>query len=75
MTVMDCLHEYATLGNVIFGNPYPLGSIRMYVGNGTKLRTADAENAFKDVQRRRTEETSENAAAPRFPSEKHMCNT
>lgn len=75
MSVLDGLYEYAHLGKDVFGNPGSFAKARILLTKGTKHSTADAEKAFKDVAKSRTEWIGKNDPLPRFPSSKHMCHT
>lgn len=74
MPVLDCLYEYARMGPDVFGRTRFLASIRMLMPGGTKLSTTSAEQAYRNVARRRMEH-EETDNVPRFPTKKHLCHT
>lgn len=61
MTVPDCLHEYKTLGERVFGKPRPLGVVGSAIGftKWTKYDAANLERVFRDVSARRGEQSDE----------------
>ncbi len=76
MTVPDCISEYRTLGQEVFGKPRIFSTLRFGVGHRYKYKAARVEKVFKDVARRRNEKPGN--IAPRriaFPSGKGLCTT
>lgn len=55
MTVPDCLREYETLGNTVFGHPRFFSLHRFKVGSRPKYKAARLEDAVRDVTKRRSE--------------------
>ena len=76
MTVPDCIHEYRSLGQKVFGKPRFIFALRFAVGNRYKYKAARLEKVFKDVTRRREEKSASNATGRiTFPSGKGLCAT
>lgn len=69
MTVDDCIKEYKTLGERIFGHPRPLakGAILWHKFNAEKL-----EEVIKEVTKRHSEASD---FEPLFPSAEDLCRT
>ena len=69
MTVDDCINEYITLGQKVFGNPRPLafGAVMWH-----KFNHRDLEDVIKDVTRRHSEKSELDAL---FPSHEDFCRT
>ncbi|KAL8926793.1 MAG: hypothetical protein Q9172_001670 [Xanthocarpia lactea] len=70
MTVDDCINEYKTLGQKIFGNPRPLafGAVMWHKFNYRVL-----EDVIKNVTRRHSEKSEEDVL--HFPSDEDLCRT
>ena len=77
MTVPDCISEYRSLGQEVFGKPRLFTTLRFGVGNRTKYKAARLERVFKDVTKRRNEqpEPSETYGKITFPSGRGLCTT
>lgn len=70
MTVDDCINEYMTLGQKIFGNPRPLafGAVMWH-----KFKYRDLEDVLKNVTRRHSEKSELDVL--HFPSDEDLCRT
>lgn len=76
MTVSDCIDEYKTLGEGIFGNSHFFIALRFGVGNRCKYDTKRVEKVYKDVARRRNERLDDPTYGQiRFPSGRGLCAT
>ncbi|MCJ1359612.1 MAG: hypothetical protein MMC33_009614 [Icmadophila ericetorum] len=77
MSVPDCIEEYMTLGDEVFGNPRTFNTLRFKIGNRAKYDTTKLERVFQDVTERRSEKIDEshNDSRVKFPSNPGMCKT
>ena len=75
MSVPDCINEYKTLGEEVFGRPRVFSTLRFGLGNRTKYKAARLEKVFKDVTVRRNEYLADPDPNIRFPSGRGMCKT
>ena len=73
MTVPDCISEYETLGQEVFGKPRFFTTLRFGVGNKTKYRANELKKVFENVTERRSEQSSHGRV--KFPSERGLCRT
>lgn len=75
MSVDDCLAEYETLAEQVFGNPrrvHHAGKLGILVRKN-KYATTSLENAIKDVMRRRGEVAHDHDDAMQFRTPKGLC--
>ena len=76
MTVPDCIHEYRSLGQEVFGKPRFFIALNFGVGNRYKYSAARLEKVFRDVTKRRNERSDEEVFGKiTFPSGKGLCST
>ena len=76
MTVPDCIHEYRSLGQKVFGKPRFLIAKNFGVGNRHKYKAARLVKVFKEVTKRRNEKSDgEVYGKPLFPSREGLCTT
>lgn len=77
MTVTDCLQEYRTLGDKVFGNPRILhknSKIPLIIGPN-KFSAETLEKVLKDFEYRRTEERDHYAGPVTFPTRPGLCKS
>lgn len=74
MTVLDCIDEYKSLGEEVFGNPRTFSTLRFGLGNRTKFKAERLEKVFKNVTRRRNECQADPDRIT-FPSGRGLCKT
>ena len=76
MTVPDCLFEYQTLGQEIFGKPRMFHTLRFGLGFRPKFKATRLEDVFKDVSKRRNEQPGQSETGKIvFPSGPGLCAT
>ena len=76
MTVPDCIYEYKTLGQEVFGKPRTFAAINIGVSNRHKYSATNLEKVFKEVTKRRNERTDgEVFGKITFPSRRGLCTT
>ena len=76
MTVPDCIQEYESLGQEIFGKPRFFTAKNFAVGNRHKYKAANLEKLFKNVIKRRNERTDgEFFGKITFPYPRGLCTT
>lgn len=75
MAVPDCIDEYKSLGEEVFGRPRVFSTLRFGLGDRTKYKAARLEQVIKDVTARRNEYLAEPDPSIRFPSGRGMCKT
>ena len=76
MTVPDCVHEYRSLGQKVFGKPRFFITINFGVGNRHKYEAARLVKVFKEVTKRRNEKSDgEVYGKITFPSGRGLCTT
>ena len=76
MTVPDCLFEYRTLAQEIFGKPRMFHTLRFGLGLRPKFVAARLEKVFKDVTKRRSEQPGRSETGKiLFPSGRGLCAT
>ena len=75
MTVLDCLHEYKTLGGEIFGKPRIFTQLNFYIPERTKYKGAKLKKIFEDVTARRSEQVRKTDSRITFPSRRGLCRT
>ena len=76
MTVPDCIHEYRSLGQMVFGKPRFFTAINFGLGNRYKYKAARLEKVFKDVTKRRNEKPDgDHFGKITFPSKRGLCTT
>lgn len=75
MTVLDCIHEYKSLGEEVFGKSRIFSSLRFVMENRPKYKAANLKKVFEDVTERRSEQTSEIPRRITFPSKRGLCKT
>ena len=75
MAVPDCIHEYKSLGEEVFGRPRHFFALRFGLGDRTKYKAARLEKVIKDVTARRNEQLADSDPSIRFPSGRGMCKT
>lgn len=70
MTVDDCIHEYKSLGERIFGHPRPLakGAILWH-----KFSAQVLEKVIQDVTAKHNHNETDDF--PTFPSDEDLCST
>ncbi|KAK4900239.1 hypothetical protein LTR27_002463 [Elasticomyces elasticus] len=73
MTVPDCIHEYETLGEAVFGKPRTIHQLRIPMVHRNKYDSNALRKVFEDVVSRRAEVSL--GGSPRFPSSGGMCRT
>ena len=75
MIVSDCIHEYRSLGQEVFGKPCFFIASNFGVGNRYKS-AARLEKVFRDVTKRRNKRSDEEVFGKiTFPSRKGLCST
>jgi hypothetical protein len=75
MTVKDCLEEYRTLGDRVFGNPrkvHKMKPIPDFVGRD-KFDAQDLKDVFQDFTYRRAEKRDKFAGPVTFPTRPGVC--
>ena len=72
MTVPDCIREYETFGESIFGKPRHITALNFGIGGRSKYDANKLERVFKDVTRRRGEQLDE-VKDPKFGSKTNTC--
>ena len=75
MTVPDCINEYKSLGEKVFGNPRFFSTLKFGLGDRTKYKASRLEEVFKDVTARRNEYLPESDRSLAFPSGRGLCQT
>ncbi|KAF2866966.1 acyl transferase/acyl hydrolase/lysophospholipase [Massariosphaeria phaeospora] len=74
MTVHDCLREYETMSNIIFGRPRLVSQRNIAIVPWSKYSAAAMERALKDVTARRCE-VNQQLHNVKFPSPAGICKT
>lgn len=76
MTVPDCIAEYKTLGQEVFGKPRMVFTLRYGVGDRFKYNAANLEKVFRSVAERRSERMGKNPSGRiTLPSGRGLCTT
>ena len=76
MTVPDCIYEYKSLGQEVFGKPRFFTTLRFGVGDRCKYNAANLTKVFKEVTKRHNEKPDgEFLGKITFPSRKGLCTT
>ena len=75
MTVPDCIDEYRSLGNEVFGKPRFFSFLRLGVGNRSKYKASRLEKVFQEVSAKRNEYLKEPHRSVLFPSGRGLCKT
>ena len=77
MSVPECIREYKTLGEKVFGNPRHLSPLRFVVGKWPKFNAATMREVFEDVTARRSELVNKTEFQPKmtFPFKRGVCRT
>ena len=74
MTVLDCIDEYKSLGNQVFGKPRFFTFLRFGIGGRAKYEASTLEKVFQEVSTRRNEYLEEPNRVL-FPSGRGLCKT
>ncbi|KAF2238229.1 FabD/lysophospholipase-like protein [Viridothelium virens] len=75
MPVSDCLYEYKTLGEKIFGDPRVLTQLSFIIIPRAKYDSGTLTTVFKGVVRKREEVSNERNEDALFPSRLGLCRT
>ena len=75
MTVQDCIEEYKTLGEDVFGNPRFFCTLNFGLGDRPRYKASRLEKVFKEVSARRNEYLPEPERSITFPSGRGLCKT
>lgn len=76
MTVPDCLSEYRTLGQEVFGKPRMISTLKFGLGVRHKYKASRLEKVFEDVAKRRNEQPGPGETGKiTFPSRRGLCAT
>lgn len=75
MTVQDCIEEYKSLGEEVFGTPRIFCTLRFGLGDRAKYSAARLQKVFESVSARRDQYSAEPGRSIIFPSGRGMCKT
>ncbi|MCJ1249549.1 hypothetical protein MMC30_006775 [Trapelia coarctata] len=75
MNVADCLLEYETLAEEVFGKPRIFFTLRFIFGNRTKYKAENLQRVIQNVAKRRAEHRSDNLVKTKLPYKRGLCKT
>jgi hypothetical protein len=75
MTVADCIHEYETLAEDVFGKPRFFTTLRFAFGNRTKYKAEKLQRVFERVTAERDERANDSQRRSKFPYRRDLCKT
>lgn len=75
MTVPDCIEEYKSLGEEVFGKPRFFSTLNFGLGNRTKYKASILQRVFEGVTARRNEFLKDPDRYITFPSGRGLCKT
>lgn len=75
MTVADCISEYETLAEEVFGKPRIFTTLRFAFGNRTKYKAEYLKKVIQEVAKRRVEGGNDASQKVKFPYKRGLCKT